>query len=257
MRRMGTPDEVFTMPPMFFPLRIRLLVAALAAAAFLALPTAASPALRGKATTSRIVMFGAHSGSHLRLTTRGSRVVVSGNLAGTRPAGCRVIRRRRAAVCPAARATGIELNMGPGGDLVEVLDRLPVPLTVYLGGGSDKFIGNGERDFCYPQGSRRNRCVGGGGNDVCITGPRNTDCVGGPGNDLCKASSGSDGCWGGPGRDVCYMGSGEDGCHGGPGNDRLYGGPGADQLYGGPGYDYCNGGRGVGRSHECEAGPRH
>jgi hypothetical protein len=245
------------MPPMFSSLRCRLLVGPLAALALLALPTVASPALPGAPPAAgRIVMLGAHSGTHLRLTTRGSSIVVSGHLAGSRAHGCRVV-HRRAAVCRLARVAAIELDMGDGGDLVEVLDRLPVPLTIHLGGGSDKFIGSGERDFCYPGGSRRNRCIGGGGNDVCVTGPRNTDCVGGPGNDFCKASSGSDGCWGGPGRDVCYMGSGQDGCHGGGGNDRLFGGPDPDQLYGGPGFDYCDGGRGVGRSHHCEAGPRH
>jgi hypothetical protein len=246
------------MPPMLSSLRGRLLVVPLAAVALLALPNVASPALpNGPSPAGRIVMFGAHSGTHLRLTTRGSSIVVKGHMAGARPHGCRVTHRRRAAVCRVARVAAIELDMGAGGDLIEVLDRLPVPLTIHLGGGSDKFIGNGERDFCYPQGSRRNRCVGGGGNDVCITGPRNTDCVGGPGDDYCKADSGSDGCWGGPGQDVCYMGSGEDGCHGGGGNDRLFGGPDPDQLYGGPGFDYCDGGLGVGRSHHCEAGPRH
>ena len=48
--------------------------------------------------------------------------------------------------------------MGPSSDKVEVLDRLPIPLTVYLGAGSDKLIGNGEPDTCYPEGTKRNRC---------------------------------------------------------------------------------------------------
>jgi Ca2+-binding RTX toxin-like protein len=172
-----------------------------------------------------------------------------------RPEGCHWRRQRLIAVCPLEGAS-IELNMGPSGDMVEVLDRLPVPLTIRLGGGSDKFIGNGEPDTCYPQGARRNRCVGGPGNDVCITGPRNSDCVGGPGNDFCRHKTGSDGCWGGPGRDICLMGPGQDGCHGGPGNDRLYGGASPDQLYGGRGFDLCDGGPGWGRSHACETGPR-
>jgi hypothetical protein len=50
--------------------------------------------------------------------------------------------------------------MGPSGDRVRVRERLPVPLFVFLGGGSDKFIGYGERDFCFPEGARRNRCIG-------------------------------------------------------------------------------------------------
>lgn len=206
--------------------------------------------------SDEIVVWGEHSGSHLWLTVHGSRLLVKGNLA-RKPAGCRFVHHRRAAACSLAGVRSVTLEMGPSGDMVEVLDRLPVPLTAYLGRGSDKLIGNGEPDTCYPQGSRRNRCVGGGGNDVCITGPRNSDCVGGRGNDLCRASTGSDGCWGGPGRDVCYMGPGHDGCHGDGGRDRLFGGASSDQLYGGGGFDHCDGGGAVGRSHGCEAGPRH
>jgi hypothetical protein len=222
------------------------------ASAVVVLLVAATPA----APAGRAVVYGAPSGSHLKLRVVGRRIVVRGLMARARPRGCRLGRRRMRAVCPLRGMSGIELRMGDSGDLVEVLDRLPVPLTAYLGGGSDRFVGNGERDTCYPQGARRNRCVGGGGDDVCVTGPRNSDCVGGRGDDYCRTGSGSDGCWGGPGRDVCRMGAGEDGCHGGPGDDLLYGGPDPDQLYGGPGFDRCDGGRGRGRSHRCEAGPR-
>lgn len=204
----------------------------------------------------RVVLHGAHSGSHLKLSVRGGRLVARGLMARTRPSGCRFKRRRLIAVCGLDRAGSVELQMGPSGDMVEVRDPLPVSLTAYLGGGSDKFIGNGERDVCYPQGSRRNRCIGGGGNDVCITGPRNSDCVGGAGDDYCRHGTGSDGCWGGRGRDVCVMGPGHDGCHGGGGNDRLYGGSSSDRLYGGGGRDHCDGGPGWGRSQSCEAGPR-
>ncbi len=232
-----------------FPRRLSLAVP-LVSAIFFTMATPASPA-------GRIVVFGATSGSHLTLTASGDDIQVDGYMAAARPSGCRLSRSRLRAVCSAATADAIEIDMGPSGDLVEVLDRMPFPLIVHLGAGQDKFIGNGEKDTCYPEGSRRNRCVGGGGNDVCITGQENTDCVGGRGNDYCKEGAGSDGCWGGPGRDLCYMGPGEDGCHGGPGNDRLFGGPGADQLYGGPGFDYCDGGPGIGKSHECEAGPGH
>ena len=203
-----------------------------------------------------VVIRGAHSGSHLRLKVRGQRLVVKGHLARKRPVGCRFVKRRRKATCRLIGASSLVVDMGPSGDLVEVLERLPLPLTVYLGGGPDKFFGNGERDVCVAQGARRNRCVGRGGDDVCITGPRNTDCVGGPGNDVCNAGSGSDGCWGGPGRDVCRMGRGEDGCHGDGGDDLLFGGSDSDRLYGGAGFDYCDGGPGVGRSRACEAGPR-
>jgi Ca2+-binding RTX toxin-like protein len=207
-------------------------------------------------TEGAIVVHGAASGTHLRLSVRGADIVVEGRMAAT-PAGCHLTSGGGVAVCPTAGAGSIEVETGPSDDKVEVLARLPLPLTAHLGGGSDKLIGGGEPDTCYPQGTKRNRCIGGPGNDICITGPRNTDCVGGAGNDYCRAGTGSDGCWGGPGNDVCVMGAGQDGCHGEAGNDRLYGGPDPDQLYGGAGFDYCDGGPGTGKSHDCEAGPGH
>lgn len=239
-----------SMPAMRLPLRCKPALGLLALVALLATPTAATPA-------GQIVVYGSHRGSTLILSTRGPHIIVKGRMAHHRPLGCRFRRRHRVAVCPTRNASRIEVQMGPSGDLVEVADRLPLPLTVHLGAGSDKFIGNGERDICFSEGSRRNRCIGGANDDVCITGNRNSDCVGGPGDDYCHHGDGSDGCWGGPGDDVCVMGRGQDGCHGGPGNDRLYGGPSPDQLYGGDGRDYCNGGPGLGRSHTCNAGPRH
>jgi RTX calcium-binding nonapeptide repeat (4 copies) len=226
-----------------------LLIVVLAAIVLLVLPAAAS-------TTERIVVHGAASGSHLQVSTSGSSIVVEGIMAKAKPRGCRFTRGHHAAVCPVAEADAIELDMGPSGDFVEVLDRMPFPLTAHLGSGEDKFIGNAEKDICYPEGTRRNRCIGEGGDDICITGSLNSDCVGGGGDDYCKTSSGSDGCWGGPGDDVCYMGPGQDGCHGEGGDDRLYGEHDPDQLYGGEGYDYCDGGPGPGFSHTCEAGPR-
>jgi len=222
----------------------------LAAATALFLLLAAGPV----SSQSRIVIRGAATGTHLRLDVRGGNLTVEGQMAES-SLGCRRTQGHRVATCPLDDVGAVEVDASSAEDKVEVLSRLPVPLTVYLGSGSDKMIGNGEPDTCYPEGTARNRCIGGGGNDVCISGPVNTDCVGGPGDDYCEADDGSDGCWGGPGRDVCYMGAGQDGCHGEGGNDRLFGGQGADQLYGGPGEDYCDGGPGVGRSHECEAGP--
>jgi Ca2+-binding RTX toxin-like protein len=203
----------------------------------------------------QVVVRGAASGSHLELTVRGGDLVVQGWMAGAPGAGCRLAHNRNLAVCPLDDAGSVELDMGPSGDMVEVLERLPVPLTVHLGDGSDRFIGNGEPDTCYSEGARRNRCIGGGGDDICITGEQNSDCVGGPGDDYCQTGAGSDGCWGGAGNDVCRMGPGHDGCHGEEGDDQLFGGPDADQLYGGPSYDRCDGLPGWGRSHECEAGP--
>jgi hypothetical protein len=238
------------MPRVRFTPQRGLVAALVATVLLLSMPASgASPA-------GVLVIRGAHSGTTLTLSTKAGRLVVKGRMARAKPRGCRFTRGRSAAVCRLRGIGALELRMGPGGDLVRIAERLPVPLSVYLGSGSDKFIGNGERDSCFPQGSRRNRCIGGGGNDVCITGPRNSDCVGGPGNDYCRTRTGSDGCWGGPGNDVCRMGPGEDGCHGEAGNDRLFGGAQPDQLYGGAGHDYCDGGPGWGRSHACDAGPR-
>ena len=233
-------------------LRRAIAALALACASLLLLGPGAPPVSSDGALT----IHGADSGSHLRMRVRGSAMVVHGWMPRARPDGCRYKRPRMLAVCPLRGVGRVVVRMGSSGDMVEVLDRLPVPLTIYLGGGSDKFIGNGERDTCYPGGARRNRCVGGGGRDVCITGNRNSDCVGGPGRDYCQHGAGSDGCWGGPGSDVCRMGAGKDGCHGEAGNDRLYGGSGQDRLYGQRGRDHCDGQRGWGKSQGCEAGPR-
>ncbi len=196
-----------------------------------------------------IVIRGPASGTHLRLSASGSSLLVTGPMTKATE-GCKLNRRRNAATCSLAHVGAIEVDTGPSNDKVEVLDPLPTPLTAYLGDGSDKFVGSAEPDTCYPQGTPRNRCIGEGGDDVCVSAPVNTDCVGGGGDDFCKTGDGSDGCWGGPGDDICMMGAGEDGCHGEGGNDRLYGGPGADQLYGGDGLDYCvpKGGR----TEECE-----
>ncbi|MFN8217660.1 MAG: calcium-binding protein [Solirubrobacterales bacterium] len=229
----------------------RSVVVPLVLLALLLAPGAASPA-------GLIVIHGAASGSRLTLSTQHGRLVVDGLQAHAHPRGCRLTRHRMRSICSLKRgATSIVLEMGDSGDFVDVAEPMPLPVTAYLGGGSDKMIGNAERDICYSQGARRNRCVGGPGNDICITGQRNSDCVGGAGNDYCQTGAGSDGCWGGPGNDICKMGPGEDGCHGEGGNDRLYGGAGADQLYGGPGWDFCDGGPGRGKSHTCNAGPGH
>lgn len=228
----------------------RFLVLVLATLALLAAPSAASPA-------GQIVIYGAPSGSHLTLFASANRIVAKGFMAATHPKGCHLSGNRMRAVCRVSGASSIEINMGPADDFVKIADPMPLPVTAYLGGGSDKMIGNSEVDNCYSQGARRNRCIGGAGNDVCITGEKNSDCVGNAGNDYCETSDGSDGCWGGSGNDICKMGPGEDGCHGEGGNDRLYGGANPDQLYGGTGFDYCNGGPGRGKSHSCDAGPGH
>lgn len=234
---------------MFFMPGRRSLAVVIVALISLIAPTAAS-------TAGQIVIYGAASGTHLELSTDGGRLVVDGWMAKHKPKGCHFAKGRSRAVCDLSRADRVELEMGNRGDFVRVDNALPIPLTVHLGGGSDKFIGNAENDTCYSEGARRNRCVGGPGRDICITGQKNSDCVGDAGNDYCRTGAGSDGCWGGPGNDICIMGRGHDGCHGEGGNDRLYGGPGADQLYGGTGRNFCDGLPGRGKSHSCHAGPR-
>jgi Ca2+-binding RTX toxin-like protein len=226
----------------------RLLIFSLAILAILVAPSAAIPA-------AQIVIYGAEEGTHMTLSTKGDTLVVKGHQAETPPKGCHFTVYRQVAACNLNLADSIEIQTGQSGDFVRVLDPLPVPVTAYTGAGSDKFYGNSERDTCYTQGDKKNRCVGKGGNDTCITGQKNSDCIGNGGDDYCEHGAGSDGCWGGPGNDVCKMGPGKDGCHGEEGNDRLYGGEDGDQLYGGPGYDYCDGEGGLNSLHGCEAGP--
>ena len=232
----------------------------LAASAAPLAPGSASP--RGQVAKSPVTISGGNRSAHVRIYEQRNYLQVTGGDVK----GCDQATR---AGCWLGAVSRVLVQMGPYPDKVEVKNPLPVPLTVHLGNGSDKFIGNAEPDTCYPQGARRNRCYGGGGNDRCITGPRNSDCVGDGGDDYARFSTGSDGCWGDyspkpddprqgpPGNDVCVMGPGKDGAHGGPGNDRLYGGPDPDQLYGQAGRDYCNGGPGRGKSHTCELGPGH
>jgi len=228
---------------------LRRALAALGAAALLLLIAAGTAEPEG-----RIVIHGTAAGTHLRLSVSGGDLIVTGPMAEATE-GCQLAANHGAATCSLSDAGQVEVDTGPSNDKVEVLDKLPVPLIAYLGAGSDKLIGNGEPDSCHPQGTPRNRCIGNGGNDVCVSAPVNTDCVGGPGNDYCRTSDGSDGCWGGPGNDYCSMGAGQDGCHGEAGDDRLYGGAGGDQLYGGQGDDLCDGEAGLGRARECELRP--
>src|SRR6478672_7036986 len=210
---------------MAFRLGRRLLALPLALTALFLAPSVASPA-------AQIVIYGAAGGTHMTLATEGDHgLVVKGHMAKEQPHGCRFVKYRSVAVCNLQNASSIEIKTGDSGDFVRILDPLPVSVIAYTGAGSDKFYGNEEQDTCYTMGSKRNRCVGKGGNDICITGNKNSDCIGNAGNDYCEHGAGSDGCWGGPGDDVCKMGPGKDGCHGGSGNDIVLGGADGDQLY--------------------------
>ncbi len=81
----------------------------------------------------------------------GDSLVVHGFMSPAQSAGCR-FSRHSDAVCPLAGVSSVEVDMGPADDKVEVLDRLPIPLTTFLGKGSDKLIGNGERGHLLPAG---------------------------------------------------------------------------------------------------------
>jgi Ca2+-binding RTX toxin-like protein len=225
----------------------RFLLCSLATLALFVAPSVATPA-------AKIVISGAEGGTHMTLSTKGDGLIVKGHMTEAPPHGCRFTKYGSVAICNLARATSIEIETGQSGDFVRVLDPLPAPLTIYMGAGRDKFYGNAESDTCYTQGERKNRCVGKGGDDICITGEKNSDCIGNSGNDFCEHGGGSDGCWGGPGDDICKMGPGKDGCHGEGGNDRIYGGEDGDQLYGGPGRDFCDGEGGLNKTHNCEVG---
>ena len=233
-----------------FLLGRRLLVLAFVVLALFVAPTAASPA-------GRIVIEGPATGSHLRLSIDGSNVLVAGPMAAA-PQGCLFTHGRDAATCPAVGVTAIELNMGPGNDFVEVLNRLPFPLTAHLGSGEDKFIGNGEHDTCYPGGlaaqplhrRRRQRRLHHRPRQQRLRRRRRQRLL--PHQRRQRRLLGRRRA-----TTSATMGPGQDGCHGEAGNDRLYGGPDPDQLYGGGGFDYCDGGPGKGQSRTCEAGPRH
>src|SRR5215207_8480007 len=121
-----------SLPPSRRSVAGALVAIALVAVVFLALPSGATPA-------RKIVIYGANSGSTLTLSTKhhGRLIVVKGNMARQRPRGCHFTRGHRKAVCRARGVHRIELQMGPHGDKVRVADKMPFPLVVYLGPGSD------------------------------------------------------------------------------------------------------------------------
>src|SRR5690349_10138821 len=116
-----------------FPIQKRAALAAL----FSGLLAVALMLPQGATTAGVVVVRGAASGSTLRLSVEGNRLHVNGLLARGVQQGCRVLHRAEA-TCSLRGIGSVELRMGPSGDMVEVLDKLPVPLTTYLGAGSDK-----------------------------------------------------------------------------------------------------------------------
>src|SRR3954447_24446904 len=142
------------MPPMHLPPSRRSVAGVLAAIALVAVAVLALP---GTATTaSKIVIYGSNKGSTLTLHKKHGRIIVRGAMAHRHPRGCHFRHSHRVAVCRPAHKRVIEIKMGRRGDLVRISDKMPMPVVVYLGPGSDKFVGNAERDICFPGGARRN-----------------------------------------------------------------------------------------------------
>ena len=80
---------MFNMPRMPFPPGRKLLVGVLAVAALLVLPSIATP-------VGKIVIYGSHKGSTLKLHPRGHHhIIVKGNMAHRHPQGCHFTRGHR------------------------------------------------------------------------------------------------------------------------------------------------------------------
>jgi Ca2+-binding RTX toxin-like protein len=108
---------------------LRRALAAFGAAALLLLASA------GNATTEgRIVIHGAETGTHLRLSVSGGDLLVTGPMAEATE-GCQLAPANGAATCPLSDAGQVEVDTGPYNDKVEVLNKLPVPLIAFLGAG--------------------------------------------------------------------------------------------------------------------------
>jgi Ca2+-binding RTX toxin-like protein len=155
--------------------------------------------------------------------------------------------------CPASGVSGINVELGDGDDLIEVVaGSLYANVDVDGGSGDDTIKGSG-------------RMFGGAGNDRLSGSPA---MDGGDGDDRIDATSGSDQILGGAGDDRIDAGAGHDMVNGAEGNDvidggagvgmygdilvgadgndtlrgspavdRLIGGAGADRFDGGPGFD--------------------
>ena len=95
-----------------------------------------------------------------------------------------------------------------------------MPLTVHLGAGSDKFLGNDEPDTCYSQGPNATAASASAATTSASPGSR-TATASAARATTTAGTGGQRRLLRRPGNDVCNMGGGRDGCHGGPGNDRL------------------------------------
>ena len=164
-------------------------------AALLLAPTAAVP-------EGKIVIDCPGFSSHLRISVSNGNVLVNGQMTDN-PEGCTITEGHRAAVCPIAGAAGSKSTWAEPATSSKCATRCRSRSPSTSATARTSSSATTSRTPATPKGSRRNRCIGDGGDDVCITGAQNSDCVGGAGNDYCRTSAGSDGCWGGPGDDVC------------------------------------------------------
>jgi cyclophilin family peptidyl-prolyl cis-trans isomerase len=131
--------------------------------------------------------------------------------------------------------TGVEV-LGIGGADSITMPGLPVPATVYGGGGADTIAGGAGNDLL--DGGKGADLVGGaGGDDTVIGGPGDDTIKGGAGNDSLLTGAGTDVAHGGVGDDTIVAGSGLDTINGNAGNDSIIAGSGGGQLFAGPGSD--------------------
>jgi Ca2+-binding RTX toxin-like protein len=119
---------------------------------------------------------------------------------------------------------------------------LPIPITVYPGGGDDLAVGGSAGDLL----------AGDAGADTVIGKDGDDTLWGGIGADKLFGGKGPDDFDGNDGADTAYGGDAADIIHGNAGADDLKGGAGADELLGGPGFDTCVGGPGKDEFTGCE-----
>jgi RTX calcium-binding nonapeptide repeat (4 copies) len=139
-------------------------------------------------------------------------------------------------LCDAPPIAAFEVNGEAGDDVVEVGDKVLVPVTLSGGPGDDRMFGGLGEDK-LSGGDGFDRLQGGGGSDSIAAGAGSDIAMGGWGNDQLAGEGGQDSLVGGGGDDSLAGGLRHDSLYGGIGRDRLDGGEGRDSLFGGPGDD--------------------
>lgn len=109
-----------------------------------------------------------------------------------------------------------------------------------------EFLGAGGADIGSDTFARIEAILGGGGDDVYISGDGDNSLSGGAGSDwLQDIGTGNDTLLGGSGIDVLFGGEGNDSLDGGSETDGVFGEAGNDTLLGGLGDDWMEGGAGA------------